>query len=158
MQLMIGVPMGEASRSARNTPEPQSLEPAERGNMLILGIGLWAVVCALLAGTVALTLVALERRELLAQADSIALAVADDLSDQRYYAGEDMYFLDDPDVAAAARSLTPSGMEVSEPTGMSDDTVVVTLSQTVPLAFVPDSMPFSHIELDVTTHARLRDR
>ena len=158
MQLMIGGPVGEASRSARNTPEPQSLEPAERGNMLILGIGLWAVVCALLAGTVALTLVALERRELLAQADSIALAVADDLSDQRYYAGEELYFLDDPDVAAAARSLTPSGIEVSEPTGMSDDTVVVTLSQTVPLAFVPDSMPFSHIELDVTTHARLRDR
>lgn len=47
--------------------EASSLEPAERGSMLILGIGLWAVVCALLAGTVALTLVALERRELLAK-------------------------------------------------------------------------------------------
>ena len=36
----------------------------ERGNMLILGIGIWAFVCVLLAGSVALSIVALERREL----------------------------------------------------------------------------------------------
>ena len=56
-------------------------EGSERGNILVLGLTLWLVACLLLMGTISLTLLSLERRELLAAADAIALEIADDIDD-----------------------------------------------------------------------------
>ncbi|MGO1590978.1 MAG: hypothetical protein ACTHW1_07615 [Ancrocorticia sp.] len=130
----------------------------ERGNMLILGIGIWTVVCALLVGSVALAMVQLERRELVAQADAIALAVADDLSDELYYAGANSFPPSQETVVETASRMVPADVRVVHPTGVSDTAVEVTLSQTLPLAFVPDGMPLSEITVSVTSRAELRER
>lgn len=130
----------------------------ERGNMLILGIGIWAFVCVLLAGSVALSIVALERRELVAQADSIALTVADDLNDELYYAGAQHYLSDGRDVVVTAQRLTSGDTRIGDPTGVRNGMVVVTLSRSVPLAFVPEGMPFKNVRIESTSYAILRER
>ncbi len=147
---------------------PETPETRERGNILILGLSLWLVACLLLFGTISVTLLALERRELVAQSDSIALDIADDLDDAAYYGGaqntesgvgtETSFAPTSAHVRRQARELLGPRTRLSEPTGMEGGTVVVTLEKEVDLAFVPSGTEISRITIDVTSRAQVRSR
>lgn len=134
----------------------------EGGNILILGLAVWLVACVLLLATASLTLLALERRELRAQADAIALEIADDLNDDAYYHGtspEGVNLLPASNhVRQRVRELADPRVRVADPTGRTDDAVVVTLERDVNLAFVPTGVSLSSVTVNVTSRAHLRLR
>ncbi|MFT0846663.1 hypothetical protein VR010_02780 [Actinomycetaceae bacterium L2_0104] len=137
----------------------------ERGNILILGLVLWLVACLLLFGTISAALLALERRELLASSDSLALSIADDLNEASYYAGESEFAPTSAQVRERARQLLgepghggSAAAILIEPTGVEGGAVVVTLRREADLAFVPSGSNFSTITLEVTSRAQLRER
>lgn len=138
--------------------KPTVSERSERGNILILGLALWLVACLLLMGTISITLVSFERRELLAAADAIALEIADDLDDQAYYTGVSQAPPSSAHVRTRAAQLLDPGTRVTAPTGLVGGAVVVSLSREVDLMFVPSGLSYSRVTVNVTSSAQLRDR
>lgn len=133
-------------------------EGSERGNILVLGLTLWLVACLLLIGTISLTLLSLERRELLAAADAIALEIADDIDDEAYYTGAAQSPPSSAHVRARAAQLLGPGTRMAEPTGLVGGTVVVSLAREASLMFVPSGLSDSRVTVNVTSSAQLRDR
>ena len=162
----------------RRPPGTREAAAPERGNILVLGLGLWLVACLLLFGTISVTLVALERRELFAQADTMALEIADDLDEAAYYGGAsaDSFATDSfranthastggsdfapssVQVQRRARELLGPQVRLAEPTGVDNGAVVVTLAKDVSIAFLPSGSGISGITIDVTSRAQLRTR
>ncbi len=137
---------------------PATREKSEQGNILILGLTLWLVACLLVMGTISLTLVSLERRELLATADAVALEIADDIDDSAYYAGAAQAPPSSAHVRARAAQLLDPGTRVTEPSGLVGGAVVVSLTRDVNLMFVPSGLSDSRVTVNVTSSAQLRER
>ncbi|MFT3945093.1 MAG: hypothetical protein QM705_14895 [Ancrocorticia sp.] len=154
---MSGPITAQRSPAAPAIPSPAH-EKTERGNILILGLTLWLVACLLVMGTISLTLVSLERRELLATADAVALEIADDIDDDAYYAGAAQAPPSSAHVRTRAAQLLDPGTRVSEPSGLVDGVVVVSLTREVSLMFVPSGLSDSRVTVNVTSSAGLRDR
>ncbi len=149
----VGTPNG-----SRMEDRSAMIERPERGNILILGLALWLVVCLLLMGTISVTLLSLERRELLAAADAIALEIADDIDDEAYYTGAVQSPPSSSHVRERAAQLLDPGTRAGEPTGLVGGVVVVSLAREVDLMFVPSGLSDSRVTVNVTSNARLRDR
>lgn len=147
--------------SARNAEKSTGISArnAENGNMLLLGLGLWMVLVVLLGGLVSVSLLYVERRELLAQADAMALEIADDLSDAAYYQGGPDADLGPSSQEAYEKALriVPQGYEVAQPTGIEEGNVVVTLSTSPRIALVPDGFGTGTVRLSATSRAYLRE-
>lgn len=133
----------------------------ERGSILLLGIGLWVVVLSAVFVIGSLTAIHAERRDLLAQADAIALSVANAVSDASYYTGQAVNY-DNAEVRNQARVLLArdedsDGVQLINPTGQRDDGVIVTLRKVVRVPFIPSFLSsISDVALTVTSQARLR--
>lgn len=133
----------------------------ERGSILLLGIGLWVVVLSAVFVIGSLTAIHAERRDLLAQADAIALSVANAVSDASYYTGQAVSY-DNAEVRNQARILLArdedsDGVQLINPTGQRDDGVIVTLRKVVRVPFIPSFLSsISDVALTVTSQARLR--
>lgn len=133
----------------------------ERGSILLLGIGLWVVVLSAVFVIGSLTAIHAERRDLLAQADAIALSVANAVSDASYYTGQAVSY-DNAEVRNQARVLLArdedsDGVQLINPTGQRDDGVIVSLRKVVRVPFIPSFLSsISDVALTVTSQARLR--
>lgn len=140
--------------------KPRTLGSAhEDGNLIILGLGLWVFVLSLVFIVASALNLHNERRNLLAETDAIALAVADSISDEAYY-GSFTYQYDERDLSQKARTILAasslSDARVVAPTGVVDGTVVVTLELTHPLAFVPELTDVGpSIVISATSYASL---
>ena len=138
--------------------DPTTVEKSERGNILVLGLTLWLVACLLLMGTISIALLSMERRELIAAADAIALEIADDIDDEAYYTGAAEAPPSSAHVRERAAQLLDQGTRVVQPTGLVGGVVVVSLAREVSLMFVPRGVSDSRITVNVTSSAQLRDR
>ncbi|MDO5025978.1 MAG: hypothetical protein Q4E03_05635 [Trueperella sp.] len=148
--------------AVRLSPGRIDLDPpeAESGNMIVLGLGIWVFLLALLLVLGSALSVYNARKDLLAQADAIALTVASEISDIAYYSGETIY----PGnvKAAATRALASQDWgdqkpELIEPTGSNGQVVVVSLRARAQIPFIPAFLSAAdEVVFEVTSRARLR--
>lgn len=122
--------------------------------MIVLGIAAWFVLLVLMLGIASLSLIYLERRELLARADALSLEAAFNLGD-RYFVDGDLVPGGPDEVREVASSAVDETTRLADPTGIEDRAAVVSLSRTVRLPFVPESMPFSSVDIKVTSRSSL---
>ena len=113
--------------------DPTTVEKSERGNILVLGLTLWLVACLLLMGTISIALLSMERRELIAAADAIALEIADDIDDEAYYTGAAEAPPSSAHVRERAAQLLDQGTRVVQPTGLVGGVVVDIPGEIYPL-------------------------
>ena len=144
---------------------PMRRDKREDGSILLLGIGLWVFVLCVVFVVGSLTIIHAERRDLLAQADAIALAVANEVSDAAYYSDTPAahgFYYDTAQVRSCAqlfleRDPDADGVKLTTPTGQRGDGVVVSLEKVVRVPFVPSFLDsISDVALTVTSQARLR--
>ena len=106
----------QAKRAAEAGAGPQlghAGARAEDGNMLVLGVGAWMVVAALLFVLSSASALYAERRDLMAEADSMALALADEIDTAAYYSGAEFPGVDAHALAARSAALARPGTSVS---------------------------------------------
>lgn len=155
--------------NAALTPEPatadaHALAPAsseaESGNLIVLGLGIWVFLLSLLLVLGSALSVYNARKDLLAQADAIALTVASEISDAAYYSGGPVQPGNVKVAATQALAnqvwgdLTP---ELIEPTGATGQVVVVSLRARTRIPFVPSFLSAAdEVVFEVTSRARLR--
>lgn len=130
----------------------------EDGNMLILGLGAWMVVVALLFVLSAASALYVERRDLLAEADSMALALADELDAEAYYSGAGFAGADTPALSARAASLARPGTSVVAAARTATGTVEVRLRREVPVPLVSALAGQAAVALNARAQAELRPR
>ncbi|MDP9805763.1 hypothetical protein J2S70_000345 [Trueperella bonasi] len=128
-------------------------EQAEDGNLIVMGLGLWVVVIALIFILTSAIHVHSVRRDLLNHADAIALELAQEVANDDYYAASSL----------SLRPATPAGGTVvvgnhnaTYAAYVSGDTVVVNLRGIAYLPFVPEFLADSSaVNLTVTSSAEL---
>ncbi|MDV6239276.1 hypothetical protein R3J22_07025 [Trueperella bernardiae] len=132
----------------------QPRERAEDGNLIVLGLGVWVVVISLILILASVIHVYGVRRDMLNAADSLALELAQDISDATYYSGPALSLTPAP---PASGTLTVDGREVRFRTRVADDAVVVELTRRARIPFMPQfASAVDEVELTVTSTARLR--
>ncbi|QOQ38518.1 hypothetical protein [Trueperella pecoris] len=137
----------QASDSARH---PR----AESGNLIVLGLGLWVVVVSLILVLASAIHIHGVRRDLLNTADSLALELAQSISDDAYYSGSSLELKPEP---PSAGTLLVDGGEVSFVVRVEGSSVVVDLTRNARLPFVPELLSaVDEVELTVTSTAELR--
>ncbi|WP_124039271.1 pilus assembly protein TadG-related protein [Neoactinobaculum massilliense] len=128
------------TRRAHAATHPAS----ERGNITVFGLGVWLIAVAMLLGMIMLGTVYLERRTLQAEADSVALAVAQQVDDAAYYGGGALA----PSSAAVGElSRTLATHAVVAPVGVENGSVVVSLRGNA-------RVPFLHVDVPVRVTSR----
>lgn len=133
------------------------MKTKEEGNLIILGLGIWVFVIALALLIGSAAHLHNERKELLAHADSAALALAQRIDDARYYATGNIDYAP-PDLTEHAQALAERAhATIHEPTGVKGENVVITLCQTTSIPMLPTFLNFaSNVEMCATSFARLR--
>ena len=124
--------------------------------MLVLGIGAWMVVAALLLVLSAASALYVERRDLLAEADSMALALADELDATAYYSSSRAPGADTPALAAGAAALARPGTSVVSAVRTGTGAVEVRLSREVPIPVAASLAPRATVTLTARARAQLR--
>ncbi len=166
-----GLPSGEAPAAS-----------GERGNILVLGTAMWLAAVVALAVVVNVTSLYIQRRELMAAADSIALEAAQEVDENAYYGGagengsgpsgaaspgvsafssrlygqSQMYGQDGRRVRSRAERLAGAGIRVGEPTGVRGGSVVVTLETEARLPLSIDGFGPRFVRIGATSSAKLR--
>lgn len=153
----------------RETCQSTTNQTSEPGNLLILGLGIWLVIVALLAILASISSAQVARKDLLAQADALALDVASRISEASYYSPDGLAYsageLRSAAEASAKNHLEPGvtivAVNVEGSEGALADgatpSVVVTLTETFDLPFVPNIVDgVGRVDLTVTSRARLR--
>lgn len=131
---------------------------AEEGNMMVLGLGLWLLVVVFLLILSAASAFYTERRDLLAEADAISLALADDLNSVAYYSASPDYHADEALLASTSVKLARPGTCVEYVARTDDGAVEVRLSRDVDVPVVATFAPDSVIRLTAQSRAELRPR
>ncbi|EPD26090.1 hypothetical protein ACXITP_07140 [Actinotignum sanguinis] len=124
--------------------------PRERGNILILGLGVWAVSAILCLGFIYLTTVLTARHTLQGQADSAALAISQEIAQECYFSAASL--ADCHPSTATVRQLAAAifpADHVLPDTGADSAGVVVAIEKTVRLPVV---------DLPVSIRAQARAR
>ena len=135
----------------------QSNAASEPGNLIMLGLGVWVFVLALVFVIGSAASLHNARKDLLAESDALALAVAQELSDAAYYSGSsELYTSQSVQVAIAERGVDPR-FRIAQPNVVAGGSVVVSLSTDVNLPFVPDFLEaIDEVSISATSYARLR--
>lgn len=138
--------------AAVTTAHPKRPEP-EDGNLIVMGLGLWVVVISLILIISSAIHVHTVRRDLLNHSDALALELAQDISDEGYYAGHALNLRPDP---PARGTVVVGEQNVAYTAYVSGEAVVVTLRGAARLPFIPDLLAVpSAVELTVTSSAEL---
>lgn len=126
---------------------------AEDGNLIVMGLGLWVVVISLILIITSAIHVHTVRRDLLNHGDALALELAQEISDESYYAGQG---LDLRPAAPASGTIVVGDQTATYTAYVSGDAVVVSVTGTVRLPFIPDMLAApGAVELTVTSSAEL---
>ena len=175
-QWVRGGPGGRSAATARATVgvrrvlrrRPAAIGRDESGQVLLLGIGLTAVVLALILVIASATAVQLDLKRLAAMADSAAARAAEGVDSDGYYGGattaEGDIILDEAAARAEAqRDLASqpvrgglSEVQLAEASSGAGATAVVTLTANSQPPFLPwDVIPSDGFRLQVTSTAHL---
>lgn len=153
-----------AAQPAHSTQTPD--RETEPGNLLLLGLGLWTVILALVMILGSAISIHNARNDLFAQADALAIDLAATISDRDYYHGSSRpATYSSADVVRGAQTRVGdladeagAGVAVTHPTGVVGETVTVTLEQVVALPLIPSFLTgFDEVRISATSHARLRE-
>lgn len=142
---------------ARTGSSVQPESTTERGNLVILGLGLWVFVLSLTLVVASALNLHNERRDLLAEADGVALAIAESISDRAYYTSQ-TYEYDESELRDTAEQMLTGTRFADAVIGVEviGTTVAVTLQTSSPLVFVPSLVDASpHVVIRATSYASL---
>ncbi len=135
----------------------------ERGNMLVLGLGLWLVAAMLVLVVAVASDLHAERRDLLAEADSVVLALADDVADAAYFRSADLEKgelgpVSEAELVLRAKKALRPNTELAALVVENDATVRLRLSRRVSLEAARILAPSGSVLLEAESAARLRPR
>lgn len=129
----------------------------ENGNILILGIGTWFVVLALAFAIMAVADLYIDKRDLAAEADFIALSLADDVEESSYYGSESDFRVAESELVRRARELARYDSEIVQLSSQSDGSVYIQLKRVVPVFTIPALTNAGNVDLYASSTAYLRD-
>lgn len=129
----------------------------DSGNILVLGIGIWFVVIALAFAIMAAADLYADKRDVAAEADYIALSLADDVDESSYYSGESDFRLSDSELARRATELARYDSEIVDVYSRSDGSIYVQLKRTVSLFAIPHFSDVRSVDLYASSTAYLRE-
>lgn len=129
----------------------------ENGNILILGIGMWFVVLALAFAIMAVADLYIDKRDLAAEADFIALSLADDVEESSYYGSESDFRVAESELVRRARELARYDSEIVQLSSQSDGSVYIQLKRVVPVFTIPALTNAGNVDLYASSTAYLRD-
>ncbi|MDK6906466.1 hypothetical protein ACYATL_05125 [Actinotignum timonense] len=114
----------------------------ERGNILILGLGTWALSAVLCLGFIYLATVLTARHALQGQADSAALAISQEITRECYFSGAPLSNCHpSPATVRQLATATCPAERVLPDTGADSAGVVVALEKTVRLPILDLPVP-----------------
>lgn len=129
----------------------------ERGNILVLGIGIWFVVIALAFAIMVAADLYADKRDLTAEADYLALSLADDVDDSSYYSGTGDFQLSDSDLSRRALELARAGSDIVHVSFRDDGSIYIQIKRTIPVFTIPFFSDVGSVELYASSTAYLRD-
>lgn len=129
----------------------------EKGNVLILGIGAWFVILAFAFAIMAASDLYIDKRDLAAEADFIALSLADDIEESSYYGGESDFHVSERELLQRADGLVRYDSEIVQLSSRSDGSIYIRLKRTVPVFVIPALTDVGNVDLYASSSAYLRD-
>ncbi len=136
-------PRGAAVHTLVKSPALRArAAPRERGNILILGLGTWALSAVLCLGFVYLATVLTARHTLQGQADSAALAISQEITRECYFSSATLSDCHpSPATVRQLAAATCPAERVLPDTGADSAGVVVALEKTVRLPVLDLPVP-----------------
>lgn len=129
----------------------------EKGNVLILGIGAWFVILALAFAVMAAADLYIDKRDLVAEADFIALSLADDIEESSYYGGESSFHVSERELLQRADGLVRYDSDIVHLSSRPDGSIYIQLKRTVPVFTIPALTSVGNVELYASSTAYLRE-
>ena len=129
----------------------------EKGNILVFGIGTWFVVLALAFAVMAAADLYADKRDLMAEADYIALSLADDIDSGGYYEGVEDFSLSREELSHKAGALTRHDTDIVDISILDTKTVQIQLRRRVSVFTLPAFTDIGIVELQARSTAYLRD-
>lgn len=129
----------------------------EYGNILILGIGAWFVILAFAFAVMAAGDLYIDKRDLAAEADYIALSIADDIDESSYYGDASSFYLPENELLRRASELIRHDSEIVHLFVRPDGSVHIQLKRTVSVFAISALTNVGNVELYASSTAYLRE-